>query len=142
MNPIATLAVALDEEFIVVSAGTIGDIQQDGGIADGLLDAYAADIHSATCQVIAGRRTTCQFIHFWRTIAAGDDERDLFLVPIEFMIGEPQFFQPVLTEILQVLNSHTAGDVTISRLVAGLGNLPEREVLGEANWILQLARSE
>ena len=54
MDPIAALAVALDEEFIVVSAGTIGDIQQDGGVAESLLDAHAADIHGATSQMIAG----------------------------------------------------------------------------------------
>ena len=133
MDPIAALAITFDIKLIIITIGAVGDIQQDARIAEGLLDAHAADIHGATCQMIARGRASCQPIHLRRTIAAGDDERDIFLVPIEFMICEPEFFQPVLAEILQILDSHVAGDITVGRLVAGFGNLPERKMLGEVD---------
>ena len=55
MDPIAACLVALDEEFIIIPLGAIRDIQQDGGIADGLLKARYMDIHGTARQVVARR---------------------------------------------------------------------------------------
>ena len=47
-----------------------------------------------------------------------------------------QILEPVLTQILQILNRNMTGDIPVSRLVACLRNLPERKVLGEAHVLI------
>ena len=47
--PISPLLVPLNEEFIEVTLGAVGNIQQDVGIAQGLLYPDASNIYSATC---------------------------------------------------------------------------------------------
>ena len=49
VNPIMTLGVPFDEELIEIPLGAIGNIQQDVGIAQGLLYPDASNIYSATC---------------------------------------------------------------------------------------------
>ena len=49
MNPIAALLIPLDEELIEIPLGAVGNIQQDVGIAQGLLYPDASNIYSATC---------------------------------------------------------------------------------------------
>ena len=41
VEPVGSLRTPLDEEFIKVLLFTVGDIQQDGRVADGLFDAEA-----------------------------------------------------------------------------------------------------
>ena len=48
MNPISPLLATFDEELIEIPLGAVGNIQQDVGIAQGLLYANTADIHGAT----------------------------------------------------------------------------------------------
>ena len=55
VDPVAASLVALDVEFIIVALCTVRDIQQDRGIADGLLKSRHADIHCAARQMIANR---------------------------------------------------------------------------------------
>ena len=50
---------------------------------------------------------------------------------IQHIITIPEIFQPVLTNSAKVLNRHVAGDIPISRLVAALAELSEREMLGK-----------
>ena len=54
MNPIAALLIPLDEELIEIPLGAVGNIQQDVGIAEGLLYTLASNINCTTCQVVAG----------------------------------------------------------------------------------------
>ena len=49
VNPISPLLVPLDEELIEIPLGAIGNIQQDVGIAQGLLYPDASNIYGATC---------------------------------------------------------------------------------------------
>ena len=48
VNPISPLLATFDEELIEIPLGAVGNIQQDVGIAQGLLYANTADIHGAT----------------------------------------------------------------------------------------------
>ena len=49
MNPISPLLATFDEELIEIPLGAVGNIQQDVGIAQGLLYPDASNIYSATC---------------------------------------------------------------------------------------------
>ena len=48
VDPVAALLVPLDEEFIKISFGAIGNVQKDVRITDSLLNANASNIHGAT----------------------------------------------------------------------------------------------
>ena len=65
VNPIAALLGTLYQDFIEVPLCTIGDIQQNVGIAEGLLYTLASNINCTTCQVVAGWRASSEFVHFW-----------------------------------------------------------------------------
>lgn len=54
VDPEAALLVAFDQEFVEVALGAVGDVEEGVGIAEGLLNALASDVHGATCEVIAG----------------------------------------------------------------------------------------
>ena len=49
VNPISPLLVPLNEEFIKVALGAVGNIEKDVGIAQGLLYPDASNIYGATC---------------------------------------------------------------------------------------------
>ena len=128
----AASLIALDKELIIIPLGAIGNIQQDRGVADGLLKARHMDINGAACQVVARRSTPYPLIHLWATIPAVDDQHlSMGTVPIvrQRVIAVPQILQPILTEILQVLYCYPTWDVTILCLTTRLCQLPERKVL-------------
>ena len=72
MQP-ADVAMLLQQEFVEVLPSTIGDVEQDTGIADELLLARTADIHGATRYMIRGRHTTSELVHCRRAIARVHD---------------------------------------------------------------------
>ena len=55
---------------------------------------------------------------------------------IQHIIAVSEILQPILTDILQILNRHVAGDIPISRLVAALAELSEREMLGKLSVLV------
>ena len=55
VNPVAACLIALYEQLIIFLLDTVGDVQEDRGIADGLLEARHTDIHGAARQVVARR---------------------------------------------------------------------------------------
>ena len=55
MDPVAASLVALDVELIIVALRTVGYIQQDRGIADGLFESRHMDVHRAARQMVARR---------------------------------------------------------------------------------------
>ena len=73
--PIASLTIALNQEFVIVLLAVISGIEQDGGIAYRLLHANATDIHGAARQMIARISPAHGPVHVWRTVTAGDDNR-------------------------------------------------------------------
>ena len=74
MNPIVALAIALDEEFIIILLAVIGSIEQDGGIAYGLLHTRTTDIHGAARQMVARISPSHGPVHIRRSVAARDND--------------------------------------------------------------------
>ena len=105
----AASLVALYEELIIIALRAVRDIQQDRGIADGLLKSRHADIHCAARQMIARRTPASQPIHLRRTVTAGNDNR--LVIWIQRIIRIPQILQPVLTEIPQILYHYPTRDI-------------------------------
>ena len=56
VEPIGPLRLALYEELVEVALHIVGDVDQDAGIADGLLGAQTTDIYRTASQVVAGGR--------------------------------------------------------------------------------------
>ena len=130
MNPVAALLASLDEQLIVILLRAVRDVQQNVRIAEGLLDACASDIHSATRQMIRGRRSTCQLIHLRRAIPRGNDNR-FITIAIQRTMAVSEILQPLLANPAKILYRHTTRDISIRRLYTRLRNLPELKVLGE-----------
>ena len=83
VEPVGAAGTALDEEFVEVglegalgnlsafklTPSCVGEVEEDGGVADGLFEAEAADVDGAACGVVARGRAACLAVHFGRAVA-------------------------------------------------------------------------
>ena len=69
VEPVGAAGTALDEEFVEVGLEGVGEVEEDGGVADGLFEAEAADVDGAACGVVARGRAACLAVHFGRAVA-------------------------------------------------------------------------
>ena len=119
VNPVGG-ATLLEDEFIEVALGPISDIQQYPRHPYHMLRAITADIHRATRQVIGALRSSTHPIHLFTPETARDYHRHI-AIAIQRAITIPEFLQPVLTDILQILNRHTTRDIPIRRMITRFG---------------------
>ena len=133
VDPIAACLNALNIELIIIPLRAVGDIQEDGGIADRLFEARHADIHCAARQVVARGCAPCPLIHLRRTIARINHQGRLWLPLIQRVVAIPQIFEPILTEIPQVLNRHSTRNIFILSHILCLCEFPKFEVLTYSN---------
>ena len=128
VNPVGR-APLLQNQLIEIPFGTIRDVEQDASHADYLLRTIALDIHRAAREVIRILRTPTLPIHFLRTIATRNDDGDvMLLIAIQRILAIAKIFQPILTDVLQILNGHMRRDIPIRRVITRLAELPKRKV--------------
>ena len=137
VNPIRGAAL-LQYQFIKVALRAIGDIQQYARHADHVFRAIASDIHCAARQVITPFRTPAFPIHLFTPIPARNNNRDIPIIspysfspysfspipfspiPIQHVVRISEILQPVLADVLQILNRHPTRDVSIRCIIARL----------------------
>ena len=138
MDPIGC-ATLLKDELVKVSLGAICDIEQDACHADHLLGAVALDIYGAAREVIAPLRSPTFPIDFLRAETAGDDNGNIIvLIAIERILAIAEIFQPILADILQVLDRHMTRDISIQRVIARLTKLSHPGMANTQPLILPL----
>ena len=74
VHPVVAIGVALNKQFIELLLTLVADVQQDGGIAQGLFDAIATDVSGTARQVVRVRGTTHRLVHLETTVPAVDDD--------------------------------------------------------------------
>ena len=117
VKPVVARLISLNEQFVIVLFRLIGIFHQDCLVSLRLFDARDPYIHSASCQMIARRRASDQFVQSRRTIGAVEDDglrRGNRALPISqniaLIITEAEGFQPY-TEAFQILDGDMAGDI-------------------------------
>jgi len=100
VEPDGAAGIALDEEFIVILAAFIADVQQDDGVAQGLLHTADADVGGAAGEVVGSCSTANGFIHRRRAEGAVY-HYGVVTLAIALIVAAAQPFQPA-TEAFQV----------------------------------------
>ena len=78
MQPVVTITIPLNKDFVIVLLGLVGIIHQDHRISHRLLNAIHSDIHGAPRQMIARRRTAHLLIQLRTPISAADYDGGIF----------------------------------------------------------------
>ena len=69
VEPVGALGRPFDEQFVIVALRAVGNVEQDGCIADGLFDAQTTDIHGTARQVVRPLRAPDGLVHRLRAEA-------------------------------------------------------------------------